>query len=242
VKPAHPVSIRAALFNLAKREGLIFQFVVIRYLHERLLYRLSVSEYASMFFLKGGALLYALEGLHTRPTVDIDMLAKHVNNDKERVKAIFRTICEIGYDADCVVFDSGSIVAGGIAENSKYGGVRLCINARFDTVRQRLQVDIGFGDIVTPAPVTLIYPTLLDKLESPEIKAYSIETVIAEKFQAMIDLGTFNSRMKDFYDVYVLLKHNTTQHNTTLYIHLSKTSLSMPPFALYTKDCLNSYF
>lgn len=207
MKKASPVSIHANLLNLAQREGLIFQFVLIRFLHERLLYRLSVSEYVSKFFLKGGALLYAIGGLHIRPTIDIDLLARHIGNQKDVIRSAFQAICSIGYEDDCVYFDADAIIAEEIKEDDKYAGVRLHIDAHFDTTRQRMQVDIGFGDVIVPAPVTLTYPVLLKDLNEPEINAYSIETVIAEKFQAMIALGTFNSRMKDFYDVYILLKN-----------------------------------
>jgi len=95
-----------------------------------------------------------------------------------------------------------------LQKKKKYSGIRLLINTKFDTIKQTLQVDIGFGDVITPAPLSLLYPTLLDGLEQPNIMAYSIETSIAEKFEAMIYLGDFNSRMKDFYDVYVLLNNN----------------------------------
>jgi hypothetical protein len=106
---------------------------------------------------------------------------------------------------DAVTFDIDSIEAGEIAGQDEYSGIRLFINAFLDTINQRLQIDVGFGDIVTPAPVELSYPTLLPDSEAPVIKAYSLETVVAEKFEAMIDLSTANSRMKDFYDVYQIL-------------------------------------
>ena len=208
MKLGNTMSIRAMLKNIADKEQINFQFIVTRYFHERLLYRIAKSKYASNFILKGGALLYAIEGIHIRPTIDIDMLAKQISNDKEQIKQIFRSICNVKYDADCIIFDTDNIEAEDISKDDKYSGVRVFIGTQFDTIRQRLQIDIGFSDIITPAPVNLIYPTLLHELPKPEIKAYSIETVIAEKFQAMVVLGTFNSRMKDFYDVYILLKNN----------------------------------
>jgi len=213
MKLRNSASIRANLFKKSKNEELIFQQVVTRYLHERLLYRLSLSEYKSRFILKGGNLLYALEGLHVRPTVDIDVLAKHIANDKESLIRIFNDICNIRYDEDCVHFDSSNIIALDIAEEKKYSGIRLLIKTRFDTMKQSLQVDVGFGDIIIPAPVLITYPTLLHELNPPDIMAYSIETVIAEKFHAMITLGDFNSRMKDFYDVYLLLKNKEINNN-----------------------------
>jgi predicted nucleotidyltransferase component of viral defense system len=208
MKIANATSIRAALLNLSRKENLVFQQVVTRYLHERILYRISISNHASNLILKGGNLLYAIEGLHARPTVDIDILAKQISNDRETLTAIFRQICEIKYEHDCVYFDAASIVATDIAKEKKYSGVRMLIHAQFDTIKQTLQVDVGFGDVITPAPVMLSYPLLLKELDSPEILAYSIETVIAEKFEAIIHLGQFNSRMKDFYDIYILLKNH----------------------------------
>jgi len=208
MKKGNAISIRARLKSISDLENVSFQYLIIRFFHERLLYRIVNSAYAGHFFLKGGALLYAIEGLHIRPTIDIDMLARQISADKEQIKQIFQEICSVKYDDDCVFFDIGSIETTVITEDAKYGGVRVMLVARLDTIRQRLQIDIGFGDVITPAPVLLTYPVLLDELAKPEIKAYSIETVIAEKFQAMIALGTFNSRMKDFFDVYILLNHN----------------------------------
>lgn len=212
MKKGSATSIRTVLLNLSQKEGLVFQQVVTRYLHERLLYRLSLSEYRSKFILKGGNLLYAIEGLHVRPTMDIDILAKHVVNDKETLKNIFKDICSVKYDDDCVNFDAANIIVTDIAEEKKYSGIRLSIKARIDTIKQLLQVDIGFGDIITPAPVMISYPTLLHELNSPNIMAYPVETIIAEKFHAMILLGAFNSRMKDFYDMYILFKNNEIEN------------------------------
>jgi hypothetical protein len=209
MKKGNVKSIRAVLKNISDKERIDFQLIVIRYLHERFLYRVSVSAYAKHFFLKGGNLLYAIKGLHIRPTVDIDMLAMQLSNDKEQLHRIFRTICSIEYSDDCVIFNVDSIKTEDIAADAKYSGVRILIDAGLDTIRQQLQIDIGFSDVITPAPVSLTDPTLLGELAQPfQIGAYSIETVVAEKFHAMIALGIFNSRMKDFYDVYLLLQNN----------------------------------
>ena len=214
MKKGNPKSIRAILKNISDREKIDFQLLVIRYLHERLLYRLSLSEYRFKFILKGGNLMYAIEGLHVRPTMDIDILAHHISNEKETLKDIFKNICSVRYDDDCVLFDATDITATDIAEEKKYSGIRLLIKARFDTIVQLLQVDIGFGDIVTPEPVMVSYPTLINELMPPNIMAYSIETVIAEKFHAMIQHSLFNSRMKDFYDVFILLKNHEINDNS----------------------------
>ncbi|MCL2074731.1 MAG: nucleotidyl transferase AbiEii/AbiGii toxin family protein [Marinilabiliaceae bacterium] len=201
-------SIRAMLKNIADCEKINFQIVLVRYLHERLLYRVANSQNASNFILKGGLLMYAIEGLHIRPTTDIDMSAKQISNDKENLKNVFIDICNVKYDDDCVVFDPSNITVLDIAEEMKYSGVRLLIKTLFDTIKQTVQIDIGFGDIIVPAPVLISFPVLLQELNPPKILAYPIETVIAEKFSVMITRGIFNSRMKDFYDVYILLKEN----------------------------------
>jgi len=208
MKKGSPTSIKTALKKIADSLNAKYQNITTCYFQERLLYRLTNSEYSKNFFLKGGVLLYVFEGINCRPTMDIDMLAKQIPNDKQKIKQIFQEICGVKYDDDCVIFDTGSILTTDIAEDAKYTGIRVLIDVRLDTIKQRLQIDIGFSDVITPAPVKLTYPVLLNDLEKPEINAYSIETVIAEKFQAMIKLGVFNSRMKDFYDVYILLKNN----------------------------------
>lgn len=197
-------SIRARLFNIAQKEKIAFQVVVTRYLHERFLYRLSVSRYAPYFYLKGGNFIYALQGLLTRPTIDIDFSGQHITNDIIELQEIFKEILAITCE-DAVKFNTGAIKAQAITENSAYGGIRLFFPASFDTIKQKIQIDIGFGDKVTPKPMKIIFPVLLEDVPAPELLTYTIETVIAEKFQTMIFLGTINSRMKDFYDVYQLL-------------------------------------
>jgi len=208
MKKGSPISIKASLKNVADSLNIPYQNIITRYFQERLLHRLTNSNYSANFFLKGGALLYVFEGISCRPTVDIDMLAKQISNDKLKIKQIFQEICNVKYNDDCVIFDTATIQTSDIAEDAKYTGIRVLVDVRLDTIKQRLQIDIGFGDVITPAPVKLEYPVLLNDLEKPKINAYSIETVIAEKFQAMIRLGVFNSRMKDFYDVYILLNNN----------------------------------
>ncbi len=197
------------MLNLAKKENIAFQLVIIRYFHERLLYRISISQYTNNFFLKGGTLLFYYTREQTRPTMDIDFLGFKMANDIDSVRSIFREICLLEYPNDAVIFDGNAISAEGITGQDEYSGVRLFVTAKLDTIQQRIQIDIGFGDLVIPSPVRLNYPVLLPGSEMPIIQAYSLETVIAEKFEAMIDLSTLNSRMKDFYDVYIIL---TTQH------------------------------
>ena len=200
-------SIRARLLNLAKKEGIDFQLIIIRFLHERLIYRISVSAYSEQFILKGGAFIYAIQGIKSRPTIDIDLLGTQISNDVEELCDAFRHICEVQSE-DEVSFNPESVAGELITQQDKYNGVRLFIESAFTTVRQRIQIDVGFGDIVTPTIQELEYPVLLDEMQVPVIHAYSKETVIAEKFHAMIELSVANSRMKDFYDVYKLLSDN----------------------------------
>jgi predicted nucleotidyltransferase component of viral defense system len=207
------VSIRARLLNLAKKEGIDFQLIIIRFLHERLLYRLSVSDYSQQLILKGGAFIYAMQGLKSRPTIDVDLLGTQISNDIEILCEVFREICIVKSE-DEVVFNQESVVGELITQQDKYNGIRLYIDATFHTIRQRLQIDVGFGDIVFPVVQVLEYPILLDDMQVPVILAYSKETVIAEKFQAMIELSVANSRMKDFYDVYKLLVENEFDNDT----------------------------
>jgi predicted nucleotidyltransferase component of viral defense system len=202
---SNAASIRAKLQQIAKAEGIAFQLIIFRFLHERFLLRLSLSPYKHHFFLKGGALLYSVEETKTRPTKDLDFLAQSIQNDLAEIQKAFRLISMMGHTHDSVWFDPDSIKAERISEQDKYEGVRIYVDGRFDTIHQKLQVDIGFGDVMVPSPVEISYPVLLPELEAPLIKAYSVETVVAEKFQAMIELSSANSRMKDFYDVYQIL-------------------------------------
>ena len=201
-------SVRAKLLNISKAEKLGYQLIVIRYIQERLLYRLSQSRFREKLFLKGGALLYALEQFRARPTLDIDFLGDKISRDKEFVKMAFEEICAVSCPEDGMTFDTESISAEEITVNKEYHGIRLHVTARLDTIRLVISMDIGFGDVITPKPEELDYPVLLKETPAVNIMAYSLETVVAEKFQAMIDLAEENSRMKDFFDVYRILESN----------------------------------
>lgn len=206
-------SIRARLLNISRNEKIPFQQILYRYFHERFIYRVSISAYSDAFLLKGGNLLYVQQGLVSRPTKDIDFLAKGITNDISDVKNIFIEICKAQCPNDKVLFDPDSIELMIISEQEKYSGLRVIMSAFFDTVKQKIQIDIGYGDIVTPKAQTLDYPVLLDEMSIPIISAYTTETVIAEKFQSMIELARLNSRMKDFFDVYKLLDDNNYDKN-----------------------------
>lgn len=202
---AYAASIRAKLYNLSQSEGVWFNFLTTRYFHERLLFRLSRSEYVDNFCLKGGALLYALEGISARQTRDLDLLGRRMSNLPDSIKACVSEILALEFEEDGVLFDIQTLTTSEIVKEGNYRGVRVEVVGRLGQIREKLQIDIGFGDAIVPAPVRMRYPTLLD-LPGPEVLAYSVESVIAEKFHAMVYLGELNSRMKDFYDLYRLLQ------------------------------------
>lgn len=198
-------SVKERLLNQAKAEHYNPQMMISRYMQERLLYRLSISNYREHFILKGGALLYAHDCFEARPTLDIDFMATHINNDTENIKRIIKEICTVECVPDGANYDADTVEAVDITVNKEYHGVRVSVVALLDTARQRILMDIGFGDVVTPTPQELVFPALIDTVPQAEIKAYSLETVVAEKFHAMIELSLANSRMKDFFDVYRIL-------------------------------------
>lgn len=200
-------SAKAKLLNLAMNSNNRYQLLLTRYFQERLLYRLSISRYKRNFVLKGGALLYAHHGLSARPTLDIDFMGDHIDRQEQTLVNAFREICGLPYPQDGVIFKTETITTSPIAIDKKYPGVNISMDAMLHSIQQRISLDIGFGDIVTPRPVQLDYPTLLDPSASISVAAYSIETVVAEKFQTVIERGTANSRMKDFYDLYVILSN-----------------------------------
>ena len=207
-------SIRARLLNVAKQEEVFYQTILTRYFQERLLYRISQTRYRENFYLKGGALMYAYERFAARPTLDIDFLGTHISNDGKRIAEAFREICSVDCKEDGVKFDCDKIATQNITEFKDYHGVRLSIPVTMDTIAQVLTMDVGFGDVVTPHPVALDYPLLLEGLPEASILAYSTETVIAEKMHAIIDLADQSSRMKDYYDIYHLL--TSFQYDTTI--------------------------
>lgn len=199
-------SIRTKLLNVAKKENVFYQTILTRYFQERLLYRMSQSRYRNNFYLKGGALMYAYERFAARPTLDIDFLGNNISNEGTSIIAAFKEICSVPFEEDGVIFDVEYITAQNITEFKDYHGIRLSIPVKMDSIAQVLTMDIGFGDVVTPSPVNLDFPILLEHLPCANILAYSLETVIAEKMHAIIDLADQSSRMKDYYDLHRILK------------------------------------
>lgn len=199
------VSVKTKLLNIARASGRDYNQIVTRYFQERLLYRISVSRYHDCFYLKGGALLYAIDQTSARPTLDIDLLGHNISRDKAFLESVFKGICAIPFPEDGVTFDADTVTATEIMTERHYNGINITVQAHLDTIAQVVSMDIGFGDVVFPEPVPLDYPLFLDEMPVISINAYSLETVVAEKFQTMIEKSVANSRMKDFYDVYTIL-------------------------------------
>lgn len=197
-------SVQVRLARHAKAIGVDPNLVLTRYGVERFLYRLSRTRHAERFVLKGALLLLAWLGDTLRPTRDVDLLGVDELTDDELV-AIFREVCGVAVEPDAVTFDAASAKVAPIREGDAYGGRRVTVRGRLGTARVRVQADSGIGDVVTPAPEWLEYPSLLG-LPSPRLRAYPRETVLAEKLHAMVLLGIRNSRMKDYFDVHALLR------------------------------------
>lgn len=198
-------SVRARLLNKAKAEKIEFGLLLTRFALERLLYRLSVSPHREQFLLKGALLFDLWFDEPHRPTRDADFLGFGAT-DLPALSAVFREICAIEID-DGIVFDPRSVKAHEIRKGANYAGIRITLTGLLDGARCPVQADIGFGDAVTPAPEEIEYPTFLNDLPAPKLRAYPRYTVIAEKFEAITSLGIANSRMKDFFDLWVLTRN-----------------------------------
>lgn len=195
-------SVRARLLDRSRVERTDFQILLTRYALERLLYRLSQSPHRDRFVLKGAMLFVTWVEDPFRPTRDLDFLG-YGENSPGAIGETFREICGQPVDDDGVAFDIGAITAVPIREDVEYGGIRVRTSATIAGARVPIQVDIGFGDAVTPGPVDIVYPPLLDA-PAPHLRAYPVTTVVAEKFQALVQLGIANSRLKDFYDLWLI--------------------------------------
>lgn len=197
-------SVRARLANQARASQRPFQELVQHYGLERFLYRLSLSPHRDRFVLKGALMLRVWNSPEARPTRDIDLLG-FVSNELDTLGSIVREVCRRGAPDDGVVFDETTVATERIKEGADYAGVRVKFIGRLGTARIPMQVDIGFGDVMHPGSEESDYPTLLD-YPAPRLRTYPRETVIAEKFHAMVYLATLNSRMKDFFDIWLLSK------------------------------------
>lgn len=200
-------SVRARLLNVAKAQGVDFNQVLVRFALERFLYRLTQSPHADRFLLKGALLFTLWYDMPHRATRDADLLGFGAS-DLESVAQVFREIAAVAVD-DGIVFDPVSVIVGEIRKEAGYGGVRVIIAGELANARCKTQIDVGFGDAVTPGPVASIYPVLLDDLPAPRLQAYPTYTVVAEKLHAIALLGMTNSRVKDYFDLSVLLERET---------------------------------
>ncbi|MGB3211263.1 MAG: nucleotidyl transferase AbiEii/AbiGii toxin family protein [Desulforhopalus sp.] len=204
MKPSANVaaSVRQRLLNRARSDKRPFNELLQYYAMERFLYRLSKSLFADRFILKGALLLRVWDSPEFRPTMDIDMLGK-TGNEATKILTSIRNILAVKVEEDGLVFDSDSLQSEPITEDADYGGLRIRFRGSLDTARLAMQLDIEFGDVIYPGPEKAYLPTMLE-YPAPKLLCYSRESVIAEKFEAMIKLGVLNSRMKDFFDIWLL--------------------------------------
>lgn len=197
-------SVRSRLLNVAREKNQDFNLVLTRYAIERLLYRISISKHADQFLLKGALLFDLWFDIPHRPTRDADFLG-FGSAELPVIEKIFKEFCAIE-SQDGVVFQADTVRTVDIRKEANYAGVRVTLLGLIDGARCQVQVDIGFGDAVTPGPEEAEYPVILQGFETPKLRVYPRYTVVAEKFEALSSLGIANSRMKDYFDLWVLVR------------------------------------
>ena len=197
-----PASVHQRLLNKAYQTNRPFNELLQYYVMERFLYRLSKSSHAGKFILKGALMFTAWKLAAYRPTKDIDLLGR-TDNSLEALAAVAKDVCVQKVEPDGLVFHPETVKASSIAQDANYQGVRVRLQASLGNAKVTQQLDIGFGDIVVPAPTTIEYPTLLE-FPAPQLRSYSKESIVAEKFESLIRLGILNSRMKDYFDIWTL--------------------------------------
>jgi predicted nucleotidyltransferase component of viral defense system len=197
-----PASIKGRLLQLSKQQREDFNYLLTRYAADRFLYRLSQSPYKQQFILKGASLFRIWHSEPHRATKDLDLLG-HGENEISYLEKVFTEICSIPFEDDGIVFKQETVKGEKIKEEQEYEGVRIKLKGKLASINIQVQIDVGFGDAVTPKAEEAEFPTILD-LPAPSLLVYPRETVIAEKFQVMVDLGITNSRLKDFYDIWFL--------------------------------------
>jgi hypothetical protein len=188
------------LMNESRATGEAFNPLLARYVGFRLLHRLSVSPHRERYLVKGATMFLFWTGSLHRPTKDIDLLGL-AEQDDEKAVATFRELCSIPCPTDGVVFDPETVRAEPIGEEQAYGGLRVALVGYVGNAKVPLQIDVGFGDVVTPAAQEVELPSILRDVPATRLKGYPVESAIAEKFQAIAVLGLVNSRMKDFFDI-----------------------------------------
>ena len=197
-----PASVHQRILNKAKESSRPFNELLQYFAVERFIYRLSKSPHADQFILKGALMFSAWCGPASRPTMDIDLLGK-IDNRIDTITTVMKDVCLTDVEPDGISFDAETVEAIRITEDAEYEGVRVRVHGSLGKARISIQIDIGFGDVIVPNASTVSYPAILD-FQAPELKGYTMESTIAEKFQAMVKLGVLNSRMKDFYDIWFL--------------------------------------
>jgi len=199
-------SIRARLLNKARTEKLDYNLLLTRYALERMLYRLSISEQRDQFLLKGALLFDLWFDVPHRPTHDADFLGSG-SAEIPHLEALFREVCQIEVE-DGILFQTESVKAAEIRKEANYAGVRVTLMGMLDSARCPVQLDIGFGDAVVPGPEEVHYPVILGEMPEPHLRVYPRYTVVAEKLEALTSLGMLNSRMKDYFDLWILATHS----------------------------------
>jgi len=199
-------SVRDRLLNKARAEKLDFNLLLTRYALERMLYRLSISKQRDQFLLKGALLFDLWFDVPHRPTHDADFLG-FGSAEIPHIEEIFRDICRIEVE-DGIVFQPDTVKAAEIRKEANYAGVRVTLLGMLDSARCAVQIDIGFGDAVVPGPDEVHYPVILGEMPGPHLHVYPRYTVVAEKLEALTSLGMLNSRMKDYFDLWILAKHS----------------------------------
>ena len=198
-------SVRALLQNKAKETNRPFAEVLQYYGMERFLYRFSRSEYADKFILKGALMFTVWQVPQRRATLDIDF-STHYDNQIASIEKVIRDVCKVSVTPDGLGFDLQTIKGQKIKEDADYEGVRVKFRGFLECARIPMQIDVGFGDTIYPKPKVIDYPVILD-FPKPHLKGYPAESVVSEKFEAMVKLGLLNSRMKDFYDIWLMMRH-----------------------------------
>lgn len=198
-------SVRTRLLTRAKEQDADYNLILTKFALERLLYRLGESQWADSFLLKGAMLFDLWFDQPHRPTRDMDLLG-FGSSDMANLVTVFSTVCALPHD-DGMVFDPATVRAAEIRKEANYAGVRVTLMGVLDGARCAVQIDVGYGDAVTPEPERVCYPVLLAGMTAPQIRAYHRYTVVAEKYQAMVSLGMVNTRLKDYFDVWFLTQH-----------------------------------
>ena len=235
-------SIRQKLRSIARERQETFDFVLRQYALQCLMYRLSISEHNDQFMLKGGLLFWVWSGDFHRPTQDMDLLG-FGKVDIEHIQQAFTEIINIDCD-DGLVFDTASLKAKDIKEEAQYQGVRVTGRSSLERAQIVFQIDIGFGDAVAKVNEVTEIPVFIDDMPKPKLKTYPAETVVAEKFQAMVELGIANSRMKDFFDIYTIseimgLNRSALQHAILATFERRDTALDIENIYVFSDEFKN---